>query len=576
MKFGITSRLALVLALVGMLVSGFTGFYAFSVSRSLLVQSAQNELLTSTQVLARRLALTRQEISRNLLVLATHPAALASLQGKGPASEQQLVTLFELVMEANPAYFQVRLISVQDGGPEQVRVDRDSGTLLRVTGDDLQEKGHFPYVYETLKLPFGETYLSPITINHERGAHAGLERPTVQLATPVTDARGTVFGVLVINVDLNGVFAMLSADLPPDFQLFLANRNGDFLIHPDPTHAFGFDKGRRYLVQQEFPETADLVTGKATKAFAQSNQGAYADAPILLSFMGRPLDVASGEDRLILGLAQPLESVLRQADQLGAGILRIVALVCLGCLVLAIFLARAITRPINMMNMAIQRFSNDNHMLSLPVARQDEIGMLARSFQHMQNLIKRQVEDLQDSREELEHLAQHDMLTDLPNRRMFMERLEQAIARALRNDEEFALLFIDVDNFKQINDTLGHAAGDAVLRTVAQRLAGSTRKVDTVARLGGDEFVVLLDNFSQREQIAGFTEKLLAVLKTPMPFGENPIHVEFSIGISQFPENGATSEDIINNADRAMYKTKAGGRNGYRFTSDANTQPNLL
>jgi diguanylate cyclase (GGDEF)-like protein len=575
-KFGITARLALVLALVGMLVSGFTGFYAFSVSRSLLVQSAQSELLTSTQVLARRLALTRQEISRNLLVLATHPAALSSLREKDPAAEQQLVTLFQLVMEANLAYFQVRLISAQDGGLEQVRVDRDNGTLLHVTGDDLQEKGHFPYVYETQKLPFGESYLSPITINHERGAHAGLERPTVQLATPVTDARGTVFGVLVINVDLNGVFTLLAADLPPDFQLFLANRNGDFLIHPDPARTFGFDKGRRFLVQQEFPETADLVTGKITKAFAQASQGAYADAPLLVSFMGRPLDVASGEDRLILGLGQPLSSVLQQTDQLGADILRIVALVCAGCLVVAVLVARAITRPINVMNTAIQRFSNDNQMMRLPVARQDEIGMLARSFAHMQNLIRRQVEDLQDSREELEHLAQHDMLTDLPNRRMFMERLEQAIARARRNDEEFALLFIDVDNFKHFNDTLGHAAGDAVLKTVAQRLAGSTRKVDTVARLGGDEFVVLLDKFSQREQIAGFTEKLLMVLKAPMPFADTPMFVEFSIGISQFPDDGTTSEAIINNADRAMYKTKAGGRNGYRFTSDTNSQSNLL
>jgi diguanylate cyclase (GGDEF)-like protein len=168
------------------------------------------------------------------------------------------------------------------------------------------------------------------------------------------------------------------------------------------------------------------------------------------------------------------------------------------------------------------------------------------------------------------------MLTELPNRRLFMDRLEQAIDRSERTDEGFALLFIDVDHFKHINDSLGHAAGDAVLKTVAQRLASNTRKVDTVARLGGDEFVVMMDHYSERNLVTAFTEKLLAALKAPIELETNTLSVEFSIGISQFPEDGRTAEEMINSADKAMYRTKAGGRNGYRFTSDSNTQPNLL
>jgi len=576
MKFGISARLTLVLALVGLLVSGLTGFYAFHVSRSLLVQSSQDELLLSTQVLARRIALTRQEVSRNLMVLASHPAAQASLQANAGSAQTQLATLFKVLMSANPAYLQIRLISAKEHGMERVRVDRDSGTLQEVTGDDLQEKGHFAYVSETLKLAYGETYLSPIAINHEQGSHAGLDRPTLQLATPVSDTQGQALGLLVINLDLDGMFALLSADLPEDFALYLANYQGDYLIHPDNTKTFGFDRGRRVLVQDEFAQTAALVDQTAESVLLQADQGPHAFAPLLAAFVGRPVLISSEETRLILGLARPLEGVLKQTDQLGRTIVQIVILVSLACAFLAVLVARALTRPINSMIAAVHRFSNDNKVLPLPVERSDEIGMLARSFARMQSQIRKQMDDLHDSHEELEHLAQHDMLTELPNRRMFMDRLEQAIARAERTEEGFALLFIDVDNFKSFNDTLGHAAGDAVLKTVAQRLATNTRKIDTVARLGGDEFVAMIDNFSDRNLISAFTEKLLAALKAPMEFEGHTLCVEFSIGISQFPDDGSTAEEVINNADRAMYRTKAGGRNGYRFTSDANTQPNLL
>ena len=312
MKFGISARLTLALALVGLLVAGLTGFYAYHVSRNLLVQSSQNELLISTQVLARRIALTRQEVSRDLMVLAAHPAAQAAAQGQSPGDQAQMVVLFKVLMDANPAYLQVRLISAQDHGLERVRVDRDSGTLQEVTGDDLQEKGHFAYVSETLKLAFGETYLSPIEINHEHGSHAGHERPTLQLATPVSNPRGQNLGVLVINLDLDGMFALLSADLPEHFSLYLANHLGDYLIHPDSSKTFGFDRGHRVLVQDEFPQTAALVDGQTDNVVLQADEDGHAYMPQLAAFVGRSVLVTSDENRLILGLSRPLDDVLQQ------------------------------------------------------------------------------------------------------------------------------------------------------------------------------------------------------------------------------------------------------------------------
>ena len=567
MKFGIAVKLGILLASVTILASGLTGFYAYQASRNSLIQSAKADLLTSTNFLARRIMLNREEISRNLQMLAGHPAALSALQGSDAHTESELATVFEQVMLANPGYFQIRLIAGDDGGIERVRLDRTEDHVLRISGDDLQEKGHFGYVSGPLKLPKGSTYLSRIVINHERGAHVGLDQPSVIMATPVVDEQGRAWGVVVINIDLHSVFSALSADLPKDYQLFLTNRHGDYLIHPDNRLTFGFDKGRRVLVQDEFPQTRALFESGENKVLMEASDGRYANAPVVAAFVQRAVQVPGEEDRLTLGLAQPLSTVLAQANALGSVVLQLVIGLCLACVALAVVVARAVTRPINSMSTAIQDFAYAQKIATLPLTRQDEIGVLARSFNHMQDQIKRQLEELQKSRVVLEHIARHDELTGLPNRRHFQERLEQTLARAQRSGEHFALLFIDVDNFKRINDQWGHEGGDAVLQVVAKRLGATTRKADTVARMGGDEFLVMLENPTHSEDVAHIAEKLLESIRAPIIYKGNELLVGFSIGISQYPQDGANAADLMASSDHAMYEAKSAGRNRFRFSS---------
>jgi diguanylate cyclase (GGDEF)-like protein len=574
MKFGIAVKLGMLLACVSILASGLTGFYAYRASRTMLVQSAKAELLTTATVLARRITLSREEISRNLRILTTHPAAAKVASATSAPDEDQLGQLFERMMAVNPNYLQIRLISASENGLERVRIDRTEDHVVRVQGDDLQEKGHFSYVSATLKLAAGATYLSRIVINHERGAHAGLDRPSVILANPVMDSSGQAIGVVVINVDLNSVFTSLAADLPSDYQLFLANHDGDYLVHPDPDMTFGFDRGRRILVQDEFAGIASLIQGTDSTALMEAHKGRYAGAPVVAAFVGRAAKVSSDEDRLILGLAQPLANVLGQADKLGSVVLQLVAGLCAVCIVLATIVARAVTRPINSMSSAVQRFAFENQPSNLTSTREDEIGVLARSFNHMQSAILQQLDALKASREELEQLARRDPLTGLPNRRAFQERLDHALARAQRSGERFALLFIDVDNFKSINDRWGHEGGDVVLKIVALRLDATTRKADSVARMGGDEFVVLLNNPAHRSDIATIAEKLLDSVRSPILHGGQELHVGFSMGISQYPDDGTTAESLMARADQAMYEIKAAGRNGFRFSSEK-AQPTL-
>jgi diguanylate cyclase (GGDEF)-like protein len=269
----------------------------------------------------------------------------------------------------------------------------------------------------------------------------------------------------------------------------------------------------------------------------------------------------------VLGLAQPLTRVLAQSRQLGGVILQIVTGLSLVCLLAAVVLGRALPQPINAVTKAAQRFASGQLAGSLPLQRNDEIGLLARSFQQMQETITAQVADLQRNQETLEHLSQHDTLTGLPNRRLFQDRLEQALAHARRQAEVVWVLFIDLDDFKAVNDRYGHNGGDRVLKIVGERLLAMMRQVDTVARLGGDEYVVLLGAATRYEHVTMIAQKLLATLNAPIALEAGELRISASIGISRFPQDGLTASDIMANADRAMYAVKAGGAGGHHFFS---------
>jgi len=163
------------------------------------------------------------------------------------------------------------------------------------------------------------------------------------------------------------------------------------------------------------------------------------------------------------------------------------------------------------------------------------------------------------------YLAHHDMLTGLPNRRLLADRIEQAIMRAKRSGAEFAVMFLDLDNFKPINDTFGHDVGDQLLQSVARRITVSLRAEDTVGRQGGDEFIVLLESLSYPGALAMVVEKIQAALAAPFFINGQELHASASIGIAVFPTDGTSVETLFKNSDRAMYYAKKAGRNNAQF-----------
>jgi diguanylate cyclase (GGDEF)-like protein/PAS domain S-box-containing protein len=188
--------------------------------------------------------------------------------------------------------------------------------------------------------------------------------------------------------------------------------------------------------------------------------------------------------------------------------------------------------------------------------------------------LKRAQEDLRFAAVQLQHdarrlefLAHHDTLTGLPNRAMFADRAREAVAHARRHDKTAAFLFLDMDNFKQVNDSLGHEVGDGLLKVMASRLRASVRGDDFVARIGGDEFCVLLQDIAEPHEAAAVAQKLLAELSKPCQVGEHEVSSGASIGIACVPQDGDEVGTLLRFADHAMYRAKQLGRNGYQFFS---------
>lgn len=205
-----------------------------------------------------------------------------------------------------------------------------------------------------------------------------------------------------------------------------------------------------------------------------------------------------------------------------------------------------------------------------PVSEADELNGSAQRYRIYGTA--RDITDRLEAEAFINFQAYHDLLTRLPNRSLFKDRLSMAIAQAARNNQRLAVMFIDLDRFKIINDSLGHTMGDRLLQAVSQRLLGCIRKGDTLSRFGGDEFTLLLPDAQTTQAAVQVAEKILESIKEPFKLGGHDIYVGASIGIATYPESGTTLDALIKNADIAMYRVKSSGKDGHHvFSNDMNS-----
>ncbi len=751
-KFGIGIKLGILLAVFGIFASGLTGYYTFNTTRDILSKKATQSMIATTQVLGQRFSIMGQKVADDARFFAQTSLVqkAADIEQGAELFRKTLADEFRSLLSVRPEYFQVRLISAKQYGIELVRVDRDGKNLAIIEGRDLQEKQHYPYVYETLKLEKGQAYFSRIFINREKGAHAGYDQPTLQVATPVVRSDGVAIGVIVINVELNSMFSILKSDLADEYRLYLTNQDGDYLIHPNKSRTFGFDFGRKFLLQENFKSTAKIINKESeTVAF----QGV--DVEINKKVIGGFTQILFGEAKdnrfVIFGLTAPLNFVLAETDALYRNGSLIVVAFSIFAIILSALLAKIFVRPLKQLVASVQLFSDKQQLTPVVVKSKDELGMLARSIGKMQVHILIQLNNLNEQnkllnqevaeREQIERyekfrsyvlellakneplagilqaivkgveqlkpemlcsillldkagkhlgegvapslpdfynaeidgieigmgvgscgtaaftrqrviveniqthsywssfktlaaraglgsswsqpifsssgqilgtfaiyhheistpgdsdidiieqaarlasiaiehkqvegeikkLAFYDPLTHLPNRRLLLDRFEQAAAAMAHSGKGSALLFIDLDKFKALNDSLGHDMGDRLLRQVARRLSDCVRESDTVARLSGDEFVIILQNLGD-EAIVTATQteiigtKILASLSQSYQLSSHSYNIYPSIGAILFDGTDRDANKLLKQADMAMYQAKkAGGKALYFF-----------
>ncbi|MGB0494871.1 MAG: EAL domain-containing protein [Kangiellaceae bacterium] len=255
-------------------------------------------------------------------------------------------------------------------------------------------------------------------------------------------------------------------------------------------------------------------------------------------------------------------------------------ILCIGIYLVAKKMQKSISHRIVNLEQISRRISHSNdYTIRVPNYGEDEIGSLARSFNLMLETIEKNQHEraranealqinrrrLESAVKDLQYLANYDSLTQLPNRALCMDRIKFAIKSASRENMMMAVMFLDLDHFKDVNDSLGHAVGDQLLQSTSQRLREHIRENDTLARLGGDEFVIILNKITKTENVIDVVEKLVSSFDVPFELSNYQVNTTVSIGVCLYPSDGTDVDSLMKAADAAMYKAKEAGRNTYEF-----------
>jgi diguanylate cyclase (GGDEF)-like protein len=295
----------------------------------------------------------------------------------------------------------------------------------------------------------------------------------------------------------------------------------------------------------------------------------YSDSREILTVAGKPI----GEVRLYASGAE-LDSKL--AAIVKESLINTLIICALIVIILLLMTRRFILRHLNAIIATIGNTDKSGIPIhTVPSGGPMEVRTLAHSINTMITSIRESRLDLQAQKDALDHMAHHDALTGLANRSLFNDRLNHAIIQATRQHSKVAVLFVDLDRFKTINDSLGHNIGDKVLNIVTKRLGRSLRAEDTLARQGGDEFTILLEGLETAGQASEVARKILQTISRPLRVEQNELYISCSIGISLFPDHGQNASELLMQADAAMYQAKSEGRNDYQFFSHDLTQQAL-
>jgi diguanylate cyclase len=492
----------------------------------------------------------------NLLLLADHQLVTQYALTTNETVKYELLLpnilgIFKNIQKSIPDYYEIRFI-LPDGFEDAYWASDDINNL----DTNIRNDSYFPDFESS-----NDRVFKRIIFDENTREYSLLLIHKLLLNDPAVDTYGsppTLRGFIAITVSLDHLRDDLNKNIIGESGfLMVIDNNGEVIISPDKRASALSESFSGHLINRDLINYLNLHKQKTVE---------IDDTHISIHLKSLFANLS------LLGVV-PESEILDNSRELGKLIL-IITLLSILTAILLVFIAlrQLILQPLSDLDEAAQSIGNGNLDLNISINSNDEISSLARTFMEMSKSLKR-------THDEVSYTANHDGLTGLPNRSMFQEYLSKILLFAKQNEQKVALLFLDLDDFKHINDSQGHPAGDILLREVATRLSTTLRKKDNpktkkynkasdlVARLGGDEFIILLNEIDGPFDATAVADRLLKNLHEPVNVYDNHIYVNCSIGITLFPDDGSDANELIKNADIAMYHAKEQGKNHYQFYS---------
>ena len=433
-------------------------------------------------------------------------------------ASQQFLSL----SKAKKRYDQVRYLDAK--GMEVLRVNYNGGSPVLVPADELQNKANRYYVQETAKLRHNEIFVSPFDLNAEHGKIEEPFKPVIRFGTPVFDRKGRKRGELILNyLGATMIGHLKRATAHSGHSVMLLNRDGYWLVGPDPADEWGFMFNNQRSFAQRYPSV--------WREIASSRQGSILTEQGLFTFVtiypllsggyvatSTPGAAGNGEGQYYWKAVSYVPAKMLPGESLRQ-------------------------YPI------IEAF----FYIALMLAFVGSI-VLARAWTARSQI-----------QQKLKYLSMHDALTGLPNRVLLEDRLYQAIGHSRRHGRTLAVLYLDLDGFKEVNDRYGHTAGDSLLVLVSQRMKAALRVGDTLARMGGDEFAAVLVDLEAPQDYRPVVERLLQAAADPLVVEGISLQVTASIGVTLCPDDDGEPDLLLRHADQAMYTAKQSGKNRYHL-----------
>ena len=527
----------------------FVLFFLFGVLLAgafvLLYKTEFNRFLSETQERQRHV-IDRQTIaigdvfdiiSGDLIFLVKQNELHSYFGRETPQALQAIQTEYVAMSDAKKIYDQIRFLDAN--GMEKVRVNFNGGDCCSVSEDKLQNKSERYYFMDTFALGKGELFISPLDLNVEQGKIEQPLKPMIRFGTPVFDDGGRERGIVLLNYLATNLLKQIESEgVGGAGANMLVNADGYWLLHPDKKKEWGFMFKDRagILFANAYPREWGLIKSQH-KGQVRTENGLFTFDTIYPLDEGYKSSSGSGDP------CKPSVKPLRSSDY----------------------------HWILVSNVSSGVIDNRAHSLMgklFPIGAGLFILISYGAWHLALAVTKRRMYQAQ-----LFKMALTDSLTGLPNRKLFINRLDEGMALAVRHGRKLGLLYIDLDGFKGVNDTMGHDAGDELLIQVGNTLTRNLRKGDTVARLGGDEFAVVLLEIKEPKDAGQIGEKVVEMLRRPFQLKAGIARIGASVGAAVFPDHENKVDALIKKADAAMYQAKSMGKNTCVLSGNALKQP---